>query len=152
MSSRKKIEDRIRKKEEEIQGLEDQIREARVYMRALQDVMKFLPRDEGAPAESILRPGSAVTEAREIIIRSGVPVHISDILTGLGREDTRKNRAAIAGSLAAYVRRGEIFTRPAPNTFGLVEFEEVERTEGSAGSEQKPPPGFGTAEDDKIPF
>lgn len=152
MSSRKKIEDRIRKKEEEIQRLEDKMREARAYMQALQDVMKFLPRDEGAPAESILRPGSAVTEAREIILRTGMPVHISDILAGLGREDTRKNRAAIAGSLAAYVRRGEIFNRPAPNTFGLVEFRETELTEGGAGSAQQPPPEFGTAEDDEVPF
>jgi hypothetical protein len=31
------------------------------------------------------------------------------------------NRSALSGSIAAYVRKGEIFTRPAPNTFGLLE-------------------------------
>jgi hypothetical protein len=154
MSSRKKIEERIRKKEAEIQVFEVKIREARAYIQALQDVMKLLPRDEGVSAKSILRPGSASAEAREMIMKRGVPMHISDIVTGMGREDNRKNRAAIAGSVSAYVRRGEIFTRPSPNTFGLVEFQEDEIAEDkpTPETEEELPSNFGTDEGDKIIF
>lgn len=122
MSSRRKIEHRIFRKEEEIQELEANIREARAYVQALQDVMKLLPRDESVAAVTVLRAGSAAAEAREIILRAGHALHISDILMAMGRELTRKNRSALSGSISAYVRRGQFFTRPEPNTFGLVEF------------------------------
>ena len=67
---------------------------------------------------------------------------------------------SLASSLAAYVRRGEIFSRPAPNTFGLLEL-------GHLGGEEaeEPPSGFGKVTtireepkaevgevDDDIPF
>ena len=71
---------------------------------------------------------------------SGKPLHISDLLVALGKETDHDNRAALSGSLSAYVRKHEIFTRPAPNTFGLVEFETnlQRRGNGAAG----PPPRF----------
>jgi hypothetical protein len=50
----------------------------------------------------------------------------------------KSTRAAVAGSLSAYVRNGEIFTRPAPNTFGLIEFGGKVET-----SLNGPPRGFG---------
>lgn len=57
------------------------------------------------------------------------------------------------------MRRGEIFSRPAPNTFGLLELGHS----GSAESDDvQPPPGFGKISsvpprpaetiDDDIPF
>jgi hypothetical protein len=54
-------------------------------------------------------------------LRHGDPVHITTLLAEIGLEINRDTRASLAGSLAGYVRRGEIFTRPAPNTFGLIE-------------------------------
>lgn len=50
-----------------------------------------------------------------------------------------KAEISLASSLAAYVRKGEIFTRPAPNTFGLVELGHKTIIEEEAG----PPAGFG---------
>ena len=108
MNERKKIEDRLRKKEQEIQELEEKMKAARVYIGALQDVLKLLPRETNVVA---LRPGSAVAQAREIILQAGKPVHINAILEGLGKEGTREARASLTSSLASYVRRGEIFTR-----------------------------------------
>ena len=66
------------------------------------------------------------------------------ILRGVGEEETAANRATLSGSLSAYVRKGEVFTRPAPNVFGLVEFA-TKKTNGTPG----PPPNFGT--DDPEP-
>lgn len=147
-SSRQKIEDRIRKKEAEIQDLEGKIREARAYIQALQDTIKILPREDSVSGESVLRAGSKVAMAREAILKAGSPLHISKILESMGREVNRKNRAGLSSSLAAYVRRNEIFTRPSPNTFGLVELSGNHPP--MFPDDDGPPPDFG--KDDEIEF
>jgi hypothetical protein len=158
MSERAKVEERARRKEAEIQGYEEKIRAARVYLQALRDVLKLMGEEDtdtssGDDIETELRPGSAVAQAREIITLKGAPIHINDLLDALGKPQTRENRASLIGSLSAYVRRREIFTRPAPNTFGLLEL-------GHAfpGETQEPPQDFGrvsaakaSEEDDEIP-
>ena len=143
----------LRKKTAEIQSLEEKLRTARIYVQALQDVMKAIggAQPEEGRSESILRSGSAVSQARDVILGSGKPVHVSELLTALGREDTRDVRASLTSQLAAYVRRGEVFTRPAPNTYGLVELGH----ESAEEPEQSPPQGFGGVPadlDDEIPF
>jgi len=159
MSERHIIEERLKKKESEIQGLEEKLRSARVYAQALQDVLKLLggKPDEALLSEPGLRPGSSVDRAREAILQNGKPLHINDLLETLGLETTREGRASLTSSLSAYVRRNEIFTRPAPSTFGLVELghhqEDMDPDE--------PPKGFGKPSshiqttndlDDDIPF
>lgn len=144
MADRRKVEEKIKKKEQEIQELEGRLREARVYVQALHDVLKMFPKDTPeADAEAILRPGSAVAQARELILKQRRALHISDILKGLGREVNRVNRAALGGSISAYVRKGLIFTKEAPNTFGLVEIRKKEDGED-------PPSDFGTDETGNI--
>jgi hypothetical protein len=143
MNERRKIEERLRKKEEEIRILEAQIRDARIYTQALQDVLKMLPRaSERDIAAGTLRPGSGVAKVREFILNKGEPAHILELLRSLGKDSTREARASLSGSLAAYVRKGEIFTRPGPNTFGLIELTHENQEEDSAGSDE-PPAEFG---------
>ncbi len=141
MNERRRIEERLRKKEQEIESLQEQIKAARVYIQALQDVLKMLPKalEHGVSAESVLRPGSAVAKAREVILKRGQPVQILDLLAALNKEPNRENRSSLTSSLAAYVRRREIFTRPAPNTFGLIELAHHTPEEEPNG----PPAGFG---------
>ena len=152
MSGRRKIEERIRRKEAEIQELEGKVREARAYVQALQDVLRMLPREATGlgPAElgeTELRPGSMVAEARDAILAEGKPLHVSKLLAAIGKEMTPQNRASLSGSLAAYVRRREIFTRPAPNTFGLVEL----GRESESVRDADIPDDFGVeADDDEI--
>jgi hypothetical protein len=142
MDDRQKIQDRLRKKEQEIQGLEERLRNARTYLSALQDILKLLGDNEDRPAanssRASLRAGSGVDQARQVILRSGAPVHISALVEAMG-QDTREGRISLASSLAAYVRKGEIFTRPAPNTFGLIELGHRAATR----QEDAPPAGFG---------
>ena len=163
MSSRRKIEAKIAKKVQEIQEFEGDIREAKVYIHALQDVLKMLPRDKDSdsPTKDILRTGSMASAAREVILKANRPLHISELLDVLGKKRDRKSGAALASSLSAYVRRGEIFTRPKPNTFGLVELHdnESEQDESVANVSKMPPPGFGKTQEeddedigDDIPF
>jgi hypothetical protein len=143
MNERRKIEERLRKKEEEIRALEAQIRDARIYVQALQDVLKLLPRGpERSMTSSALRSGSGVAKARECILSKGEPAHILELLRALGKEPTREAKASLAGSLAAYVRKGEVFTRPGPNIFGLIELRHENKTENDLDSDE-PPPEFG---------
>ena len=125
MVDRRRIEERIKKKELEIQALESQIKDAKVYLQALQDILRIFPKDaaEAITAATVLRPGSLVAQARDVILKHGTPLHVDRILGDLNKEANRANKTGLSGSLAAYVRKHEIFTRPAPNTFGLVELQ-----------------------------
>jgi hypothetical protein len=144
MNERRRVEERLRKKEQELAALEEQTKAARVYIQALQDVLKMMPKADSG-LRVLLRPGSAVAQARSTILLKGEPVHINEILTASGKETTRENRASLTSSIAAYVRRGEVFTRPAPNTFGLVElghettFEDDDDLPPNFGAEEPPP-------------
>jgi hypothetical protein len=141
MNERQKIEESLRKKEQEIHSLREKIKVSKVYVKALRDVLKLLDKgNEAEAAESTLRQGSAVAQARDVILEREMPVHIGDLLGAMGKPQTRESRSSLASSLAAYVRRGEIFARTAPNTFGLIVLghhsEEVKKN-------PVPPTGFG---------
>lgn len=150
MSERARIAEKLNKKEQELQALDDKVKATRIYIQALRDVLKLLDNDGGeSTPETVLRVGSAVAQARDVILKLQKPVHINELLEALGKAATREGRASLTSSLAAYVRREEIFTRPAPNTFGLIEL-------GHDPLEQepiRPPAGFGQdVDDDDIPF
>jgi hypothetical protein len=155
MSERAKIEEKLRRKEAEIQSLEEKIKAGRIYVQALRDVLRVLADDESPQdgADAILRPGSAVAQARDAISAAGAPMHVDDLLVAMGKEPTREAKSSLIGSLSAYVRRGEIFTRPAPNTFGLTDLVSSSPEAKPAG----PPSGFGridpsSSKDDNNPF
>jgi hypothetical protein len=155
MSERSIIENKIKRKTSEIQNLERKIEAAKVYVQALNDVLKEIDRESNDSDDSptTLRKGSAVAQAYDVIKSAGEPVHIDDILTRIGKEITRESKASLTSSLAAYVRREEIFTRPAPNTFGLTELGHFDLAEEE---DDEPPEGFGkdasTDLSDEIPF
>lgn len=114
---------RIAKKEQETAELELKLRDARSYLQAMQDALKMIPRDlmGHSATNASLRAGSSLSKARDAIQKAGKPMHITDILKAIGKPTDKKTRVSVASGLAAYVRRNEVFTRPAPNTYGLVE-------------------------------
>lgn len=151
MSDRSAIEERLRKKRSEISNLEEKLRAAKIYVAALEDVLRIVKDDSPEDGPAKLRSGSSVAKAREIILARGEPMHIDELLAAMGKEVTRDSKSSLASSLAAYVRQEEIFSRPGPNTFGLIELghreEDIE--------EVRPPAGFGATSgdlDDDIPF
>lgn len=146
MGLRDEIQKRVDRKRSEIMDLQAKIRDAETYIQALEDTIKLLPRDAvGQETSTDLRVGSRVAKARDFLRLIGVPQQVMAILQGIGEEASTANRAALSGSLGAYVRKGEVFTRPSPNVFGLVEF--------SATATQKsgPPPEFGKDEQEEEP-
>ena len=152
MSERAFIEERLRKKEAEMQSLDERVRSARIYVQALRDVL----RDLDGPSESAPKAGTMITLARDAIREAGRPLHVGELLKAIGRADDSKN--SLTGSLAAYVRKKEIFTRPAPNTFGLIELGHTDETQEEEEA-FVPPANFGTSKkpafddlDDDSPF
>jgi hypothetical protein len=120
MGARESLQRLIDKKQAELADLDMRIREGRAYIQALQDSMKILPREAGE-GQPELRPDSALAKTREFIRNSGKPLHITEILKLLGKPTDKKNRVSIAGTLSSYARSHKIFTKTAPNTFGLIE-------------------------------
>jgi len=123
MAFRDQLQRRLDSKRAEISKMESDLASAKAYAQALEDTLKLAPKDvmsEAIPA-TVLRPGTALAAARLAIVGAGKPLHISEILTALGREDTKGNRVSLAGSLATYARQNKIFTKPGPNVFGLTD-------------------------------
>ena len=116
---------RIDKKRKEIVSLEREVAKAEAYIEAMQDALKLVERMTAAPRhqqESGLRNGSFPAKALPVLQRSGRPMHLVALLDAMGEPANTKNKRAVASSLSAYARKGDIFTRTAPNTFGLIEF------------------------------
>jgi hypothetical protein len=136
MGAREKIEERIRRKEQEIAELTARIAEARAYIQGMQEASKMLPRDgaNGDTPESVLRTGSTAYRAMEVLRDAEGPLHITDILKAIGTSNTKANRILVGGTLSRYVRGNQIFVRTGPNTFALA----------NKGAEHEPPEDFGT--------
>jgi hypothetical protein len=74
---------------------------------------------------------------KQALEQSGKPLHITDILKRIGKENTKKNRLSLGGTLSRYVREGNVFMRAGPNTFGLM-------SNSTESDEEELPPEFGT--------
>jgi hypothetical protein len=139
MGFREDLLRRIERKRAEISDLEAQVNNAKTYLLGLEEAYKVVSRgaanqDSATPS---FRVGSLLARSYEAIKKAGRPLHVNDLLVAVGREVTRADRSALSGTLAAYVRKGEVFTRPAPNTYGLVGMAD------ETSMEPIPPAGFG---------
>lgn len=114
------------KKQQEIRQLEIKLREATAYLQALQDSIKVLSREANGPAgeseEQTLRAGTSLAMARDVLRAVGKPLHVTEILKQMGKPADKKARVSLGSTLASYARDRQVFTRPLPNTFGLLEF------------------------------
>ena len=134
---RRKLESKVAEQRKRIAELELQLAKEKAYLEGLEDSLKLFPADGASIAVVTLREGSELAKAREILRKEGKPLHVDELLRRLGKEATRNNKGALGGSLGTYFKKGAIFTKPAPNTFGLLEFEATPAAE-------EPPEDFGT--------
>ena len=142
MGIREQFQKVIDRKHQEIKDLELSLEKAKAYVQAIQDSMRFLPKDyiQGDAGQS-LRPGTDLAKTRDVLKAAGKPMRINDILEAIGKANEKNNRISLSGSLSSYVRKGQIFSRPAPNTFGLIEM--TNNSNGSSGAEIELPEDFG---------
>src|SRR6267142_4059366 len=122
MTVRDQFQKLLERKQQEIHDLEMELEKAKAYVQAIQDSMRLLPKNPSLTEdEQTLRPGTALSKTREILKAAGKPMHITEILKALNQPIDKKHRLSLSGSLSTYVRKSQIFNRPAPNTFGLIE-------------------------------
>lgn len=111
----------------------------RFFVEALKEALHLLPKDPVDDGPITLRPGTNVDKARLALVAKGAPMHITELLKAVGKPDDNDSRAALSGSISAYVRKNQVFTRPAPNTFSLIEFPAL-----PLKSSNGPPANFGS--------
>jgi hypothetical protein len=122
MSARKELEKRIAKEQTKLEGLRLEVGKLEQFILGLREALRFLPRSpENDQPDTKLRPGSDVANIRKVLLDAREPLHVRELLIGLGRDDTKERRSSIAGSLGSYARNSQIFVRTGPNTFGLLE-------------------------------
>lgn len=136
------IQKRIRAKEAEVVEITNKLRDleiqresAKAYIQGLQEILPKVQREEGTNGggkQTDFRKGSAPELAQQLLRKTGKPLHINQILEGLGRPVEKKTRLALAGTLARCARERLVFRKVAPNTFGLIE-SETERDLPPAG-------------------
>jgi len=144
MGAKESLQKLADKKDIEISNLRLQLAQAEAYLQAIQDSIKVLPKEPAnGRAESELRPGTLLSQARDILKSEGKPMHVNEILKGIGKTVDKGNRISLAGSLSAYVRKGVIFRKTGPNIFALVEFPR-EPTESQADESSDLPDSFGS--------
>lgn len=126
MGFRNDLERRIDRTKAEIAELLKQAAMKESYLAGLQEAYKLAPRDS-APVDNpqqAFRKGSSTAKAYAALRRHGRPLHVKALLEMIGKAPTRNNYSSLSSSLNAYAKRGEFFTKPEPNTFGLTEFTE----------------------------
>ena len=150
MGAKEALQKLADRKSLEVQALRLQLAEAQAYLRAIQDSIKVLPREKAEPDEDFsLREGTAIAQARDILVATGRPLHILEILKRMGKQTDKANRVSLSGSISAYARRKTIFKKTAPNTFGLIEVAR-EDSPPSGASPQEFPDEFGSVIDASV--
>ena len=122
----------VREKRAEIARLEGELRSARDALRSLEESTGTMERADHRARTRSGDPdaGDLVIAIREMIVAAGRPLFIDEILHGLGERLTREARLRVRELVLERVDRGEIFTRPRPGTYGVVELQ-VPRQERS---------------------
>ena len=120
---KQKLADKIRRKELDLQDLETQIREGKAYIQALNETLKVIPREGVTGGIESLRKGSIADKAKRAIEAHGAPMHVDELVESMKLKSTTKSKRSVAGTLASYARKEEVFTRTAPNTFGLIKMQ-----------------------------
>lgn len=147
------IQKRIRTKEAEIVDISAEIRElekrlegARQYILGLQEILPKIQKDENGISSDMadgktecFRTGSAPELVQQLLKRTGKPLYINDILSGLGRSPDKKARLSLVGTLGRLSRQGIVFKKTAPNTFGLIDLVVIDNDK----SQQELPAEFG---------
>ncbi len=119
------LESRIAREHRRVTELRNEIMRREAFIQGLEAALGLLTgRGSSDGSEELgesLRSGSDVSKAQQLLSETKRPLHIGEILTGIGREDTKANRASLSSSLARYARKGEIFQRgPRPNEFMVI--------------------------------
>jgi hypothetical protein len=110
----------ISEKEADIARLEAELSAARAYVLLLTNRLQTAERRLAEAPQA----DDPVLAVRRILAGAGQPLFIDEILHELGQPVSRDAREDLRRLVLPWVRRGEVFTRPRPGTYGLAEWEQ----------------------------
>ena len=141
------LEEKITRYEDIVADWKDEISTAQITISELQSLYNLIPSADVNGAQPSFRQNSDGWLVHRLLLEAGAALYIDEILVQLGREITPDSKASLAGQLGGYVRKGQVFTRPAPNTFGLREWE----VNGHKEESVEPAP-LELSDDDALPL
>jgi hypothetical protein len=112
-----------------------QIREVSAAIAAYTEVLRMAP-DDPDDDKAEPRAGSMVALAREVLRKQGEAMHVGKLAEAMGKQATHEQKVSLSSSLAAYVRKGQIFTKPEANTFGLREWSVAQENADELATDQ----------------
>lgn len=137
------IQRKIKSKEAEILEIDEEIRAlelkrsgSKAYIQGLQDILPKAQKDEGTngePKTGGFRSGSAPELVKLLLKKTGKPLHINQILEGIGKPVEKQQRLSLVSTLSRYAREGNVFKKTAPNTFSLIEFDSTDELPAGFG-------------------
>lgn len=131
MDIRNDLERRITKEQQKITDLRSQLDRAEAFVLGLQEALRMLPgsrEKRSATGKLGFRSGN-VKKTYDLLKQAGKPMQISEILIGIGKTDTKANRASLASSLYRSARKGGLIKKIGANLFSLQEIQaEVRET------------------------
>lgn len=129
IAMRSELEKRLKRQRAELDAIEkDKVelasREAvcKAIIAELEGLLRLAPKEEGETVEKALRVNTDPYHAREVLRKNRGPLHVKEILERIGGDTGRNRRSSLASQLGAYARKTEIFTKPGPNVFGLIDY------------------------------
>jgi len=78
---------------------------------------KLLPFSNG----ELRHKDSNLRKIQELLLKVGRPMHINDLIRGIGRRCAPRLKKSINGTLNSYVRSGKVFSRPGRGIYGLLQ-------------------------------
>ena len=66
-------------------------------------------------------PTSTVGRSIEAIRQAGKPLHVKELLKRLDADGHKVNKSTLVGNLSRYVKLKQVFYRPGPSVYGLLE-------------------------------
>jgi hypothetical protein len=121
-SASNKIEEKIEQEEKAIAEIRKSIIELNATISALVEIRRILSKPD---RQFTLRPTSELFRVEQFIRSKGGPVHLDDIMRGIGVEGEEKKKS-LRGSLRSYARDGRIFVNgPMVDSFTLIGLQEA---------------------------
>lgn len=84
--------------------------------------IRRLRKAEAKPAASVKRSKSQISMVEDVLIEAGTPLHLREIIQKVNEKfAVRIDPDSIGSALTKRVVKGQRFSRPSKNTFGLLE-------------------------------
>ncbi len=129
----KNLHDTLKAKEAQLAQLQREVEALRIAARILADESEEPKGKRGMKPQPVNLPsGTVVTQPlmiRSVLLESGKPLHVEKIAEGIQKKFHVKFKPLYLTSIIYRImKKGKLFRKEGPNTFGLLEWPPVQHT------------------------